>query len=201
MADQHKRACDRGGRFLGPRVNCENVPCLPAALLSWVLDDPRQLPYLLIWKEEGSGNLVEAARVASCNEPFSWETNRADWVDIQRANGSQVWILTIERQMPRNRGKFRLVLCPSCQQPRRALFPWQLNPERPHAVFNSIWQCRSCAQLRYASEGGALMFHPRTDLERQIEAVEGVSWNPRPEPWYPYVFADPRDAEAILSRQ
>src|ERR1035437_932400 len=114
MAEQHERARNWGGRFLGPRVNCENVPCLPVALLSWVLDDPRQLPYLLIWKEEGSDKLREAARVASCNEPYSWKTNRADWVDIKRANGSQVWILTIERQMPRNRGKSRVVLCPSC---------------------------------------------------------------------------------------
>ena len=53
------------------------------------------------------------------------------------------------------------------------------------------WRCRVCAGLRYTSEGGALVIHPCTDLGRQIEALEGPSRSPRPEPWYPYVFADP----------
>ena len=45
------------------------------------------------------------------------------------------------------------------------------------------------------------MLHPYTELGRQIEAFEGVSKSPRPEPWYPYFFADPRYAEAILYNQ
>jgi hypothetical protein len=37
-----------------------------------------------------------------------------------------------------------------------------------------------CAGLRYASEGGALVLHPYTELGRQIEAFEGVSKSPVP---------------------
>jgi hypothetical protein len=52
--------------------------------------------------------------------------------------------------------------------------------------------------LRYASEGGALVFHPRAELGRLNEAVEGPSRSPRPEPWNPYVFVNPEHARTIL---
>jgi len=45
----------------------------------------------------------------------------------------------------------------------------------------------------------ALVLRLRTDLGRLIKAVEGPKKD-RPEWWYPYVYADPRNAEAILSR-
>jgi hypothetical protein len=109
-------------------------------------------------------------------------------------------VLTIERPLPRNGGKTRFVICPRCQTPRRALYPWKLDPSRRRAVFISGWQCRLCAKLRYASEGGALIFRPRTDLGRLIREVEGPKKD-RPQPCYPYVFANARDAEALLSRQ
>ena len=172
-------------------------PASRSALLAWVLDDPRQVPYLMIWKEESSGKLIEATRVAACPE-MDREISWAKCLEIKRTDGSKNWILTIERRLPLNGGKARLVICPRCQRPRRALYPWKLNPAKRHAVFTSTWQCRSCAQLRYASEGGALVFHPRTDLGRLIEAVEGPSKSPRPESCYPYVFVNPLDVESIL---
>jgi hypothetical protein len=195
--EQRKQARGCGGRFLGPRENCENVLCLPAWAVAWVLNDPRQVPYLLIWKEESSGKLIEAARVTEYTE-MDREIDWAKCVEIKRADGGKNLILTIERPLPRNGGKTPLIICSRCQRPRRALYPWKLNPSKPRAVFISSWQCRSCAQLRYASEGGALVFHLRTELGRQIEAVEGVSRSPRPEPWSPYVFANPEHARAIL---
>ena len=194
---QQKQARGYGQRFVGPRVNCEHVPCLPAKALSWMLDDPRRVPYLMIWRDADSDKILEAVRVAAYTE-MDREIEWARCVEIKRTDGSKNWILTIERSLPRAGGKARLLICPRCQRPRRALYPWKLNPSKPHAVFTSTWQCRSCAQLRYASEGGALVFHPRTELGRLIEAVEGPSRSLRPEPWYPYVFADPSDAQAIL---
>ena len=181
--EQRERSRGWGGRFLGPRVNCENAPCLPAEALAWVLDDPRKLPYLLIWKEESSGKLIEPARVAACSE-MDRERARAKCLEIKRADGSKNWMLTIERPLPRNGGKARLIICPRCQRLRLALYPWKLNPSKPRAVFISTWQCRLCAQLRYASEGGALVFRPSTELGPLIEAIEGPSRSPRPEPWY-----------------
>jgi len=199
MVEQRKTARDQGGRFMGPRVNCENVPCLPAAAAAWVLDDPRQVPYLLIWQEESSGKLIEAARAVE-HTPMDRELDWARCLEIKRGDGSKNWILTIERPLPRNGGKARLLICPRCQGRRRALYPWKLNPSKRHAVFTSTWHCRACAGLRYASEGGALVFRPRTDLGRLIEAMEG-SRSPRPTPWFPYALADPRDAAAFLPRR
>ena len=50
MVEQRKTARDWEGRFMGPRINCENVPCLPVQVLAWMLDDPRNVPYLMIWR-------------------------------------------------------------------------------------------------------------------------------------------------------
>jgi hypothetical protein len=42
-------------------VNCELVPFLPAGAVAWVLDDPRKIPYLLIWKSSSDDSVKEAA--------------------------------------------------------------------------------------------------------------------------------------------
>ena len=56
------------------------------------------------------------------------------------------------------------------------------------------WQCRRCAGLRYASEGGALLIRGRGALARILTAAFGPGHSPRPEPWYPYVFKSPQEA-------
>ena len=94
-------------RYVGPRVNCESVACLPAGALAWVLNDPRQVPCLMVWKDDRSDEVIEAVRVAAYNEPGAWELDWAGCVEIKRTNGSPSWIRTIrtiERPMPRNGG-------------------------------------------------------------------------------------------------
>jgi hypothetical protein len=45
------------GRFVGVRVNEEEVPRLPIFPTQWAIEDPRQRPYLVVW-----GNGVRAVK-------------------------------------------------------------------------------------------------------------------------------------------
>jgi hypothetical protein len=50
------------GHFLGlgVRRNCENMPVIPAWVVRSNLNDPRRMPYLLIWKDERDGEIKKA---------------------------------------------------------------------------------------------------------------------------------------------
>src|SRR5438132_3636902 len=58
---------DADGHFLGfrARLNCENMPVIPAWLVRRNLNDPRRIPYLSVWKDECDGELKEAVRLAT----------------------------------------------------------------------------------------------------------------------------------------
>jgi hypothetical protein len=77
--------CRRSGRFFGRRVNCEHVPSLPAWIVSRVLDDPRKIPYLLVWRSRSDGTVREAVRVAPYSEPPG--SFRCDWKAGPRSSG------------------------------------------------------------------------------------------------------------------
>jgi hypothetical protein len=57
-------------------------------------------------------------------------------------------------------------------------------------VLRLLRQCRTCAGLRYASEGGALLIRSRRVMGRLL----GVGRSPRPEPWEPLIFTRPEQA-------
>jgi hypothetical protein len=196
MVEQRKQPRGWGQRFLGPRVNCESVPCLPASVVAWALHDPRQVPLLLVWKDDRTDELREIARVAVCNGPIPLAS--AGWVEVKRPSGSQIFIRTIGRRMPRNGGHARLIVCPICQKPRCAVYGWKTNRTRLNSVFIAPWQCRECAGLSYASEGGALLYRPRTAFGRSVAVLDGFVQHPRPEPWYPFVFVNPLQAEGWM---
>jgi hypothetical protein len=170
----------------------ENVPCLPAQALAVVLGDPRGLPYLMVWKDRDGGGIKEAVRVARYSE--SADRFKSDWtgcVELKRPDGSHTLMRTIQRPLPRNGGKALLLVCWHCDHQCRALYGWAVNRTRKHGVFVNPWQCRNCAGLRYASEGGALVHRGRGALSR----LHGpMRWD-RPDRWYPYVFSDPTDAK------
>ena len=171
--------------FFGPRVNCEQAPLFPAWAAAWVLDDPRKIPYLLVWKNPQSAVVQEAVRVAPYTVPGTM--NSTDWIEVKRTPGYRSLLQTITRQLPRNGGRARLVICPGCSNPRRALYGWRLDPRYRHAVFISHWECRSCAGLRYGSEGATY-----SGMARLFKQVFGP--RPRPEPWLPYLFSSPAAA-------
>lgn len=183
----------RGGRFFGRRVNCEQVPLLPAWAVRWVLDDPRKIPYLLVWTSSRDETVQEAVRVASYSEPPGpFPLDWTGWVEIRRTDHARTLVRTVVRPLPRNGGQTRLLACPMCHTPRRALYGWEPGGRFTTSVQRSQWQCRRCARLRYSSEGGALLIRSRGMLGRLF----GVGRSDRPEPWYPYVFTDPEEAAA-----
>jgi hypothetical protein len=190
-AGNHTHGHRSEGRFLGRRVNCEQVPFLPAWAVAWVLDDPRKIPYLLIWKIRSDGTVKEAARVA----PYYEAAGRGgpDWTgsfEIKRHDGTRDFIRTLLRTLPRNGGRVRLLICPYCSIPRRGLYGWEPGGRFTNSVPRSTWGCRECNGLRYASEGGALLIRSRGTLG----LVFGTGYSPRPESWLPDVFTSTEEA-------
>jgi hypothetical protein len=122
----------------------------------------RRIPYLLVWKRERDGEVMEAVRLA-CQKPFdgSVELNRGathEYVELKRTNGSITILRIVWRKLPRNGGRALLLRCPYCATPRRHVYGWEWDCYWgwSNAVQSISWRCRSCARLRYSSEGGYL---------------------------------------------
>jgi len=190
----HAQRC--GGRFFGRRVNCEQVPLLPAWAVAQVFDDPQETPCLFVWKDSG-GTVQESVHITPHNSDVQIARNELRiWgerdvetgeVEITRDDGTTDIIRTLLRPLPRNGGSVRLLICPDCLTPRRGLYGWEPDEDGRFntSVARSNWRCRACHKLRYASEGGALVLRSR---------MFGRSRCARPEPWYPSVFPSREEA-------
>src|ERR1700735_611737 len=99
----------RGGRFFGRGGNCGYVPSLPAWAIRRVLDDPRKIPYLLVWKSDESGEIKEAVRVIRVEAPAHLPA--ADSIEVKRADGSVSHIRANKYSLPRNGGYAILLVC------------------------------------------------------------------------------------------
>ena len=172
MYQQQRQARGWHQHFIGSwaRLNCENMPVIPAGLVRSNLNDPRRIPYLLVWKDERDGEIKEAVRLAHFT-----------------ACGIEITFLRIVwRTLPRNEGRALFLMCPVCDAPRRFVYGWEWDSFSgwSNRVRQISWRCRSCARLRYSSEGGYLC--PGTRF--------GAFGNlPRPDSWLPYVFTSMDD--------
>jgi hypothetical protein len=173
------------GRFFGRRVNCEQVPLLPAWVVAQVLDDPKKIPYLLVWKSRSDETIQEAVHVVPHSE--------IGVVEVRRQDGTCDFIRTFSRPL-RNGGRAQFLICPFCQIPRRGLYGWEPGGRFTRSTVSSNWGCRACNKLRYASEGGALGLRGYGVIVQMMETTHGRSRSDRPEPWYPYVFTSPEEA-------
>jgi hypothetical protein len=123
-------------------------------------------------------------RAARRKQGRGWHRNH---VELKRTDGSLTVLRFVWRMLPRNGGRALLLVCSYCDTPRRHVYGWEWNCSSgwSNRVRSINWRCRSCARLRYSSEGGYLcpgvMFRAFGNL-------------PRPELWFPYVFSSPRDA-------
>lgn len=179
-------------RFLG-ETQLRKHAGHPVWLVRRYLDDPCKIPYLLIWQRESDGQVMEAVRLAR-QKPFdSVELNQADpleYVELKRTNGSITILQVVWRTLPRNGGSALLLRCPYCETPRRHVYGWEWDSWSgwSNRVRSIYWRCRSCARLRYSSEGGYL--HPGV-LFRAFGNL------PRPESWLPYMFTSPEEAAEL----
>jgi hypothetical protein len=193
---QRKQGRGWDGHFLGfwARLNCENMPVIPAWLVRSNLNDPRRIPYLLVWKDERhSGEIMEAVRLAhfiACGR----EAN--DYVELKRTDGSTTVLRIVWRMLPRKGGRALFLLCPHCDTPRRYVYGWVWDSVSgwSNRVRRISWRCRSCARLRYSSEGGYL--RPAYGRLGHFGVMLGASWGnlPRPDSWLPYIFTSPEEA-------
>jgi len=177
-----RRGCD--GRFRGFRINCEQVPMLPAWAVSWAFNDPRKIPYLLVWKSRWDGKVKEVVRVM----PRPRTATEAPFVEVKRIDGSIVPVYLVWRWQPHG-GRSLLLRCWRCGKPCRALYGVRVGDDgRFYVAQLADWECRRCAGLRYSSEGGALLIRCGGLLSRLLGQPPGPVSSPRPEPWLPFVF-------------
>lgn len=184
----------RRGRFFGRRVNLEYVPLLPAGAVRWVLEDPREIPYLLVWVRDGEAK--DAIRIARCGDPGPFygtcrqvftvrgAFRRCNWIAAKRFDGRCDILRSVWLPLPWSGAEDLLIVCFGCNTLRRQLYGWEAAGPYTSSVAASRWLCRSCARLRYASEGGYLR------PGRYLRAYGNL---PRPQPWFPYLFTSIHD--------
>jgi len=172
----------REGRFFGPRIDCERVPLLPAAVVRRILAGPYWGRYLLIWQNAWNGAIEDLVRVKRAVSPCF---PHIEAIEVERPGKSTTDLHLFCRPLPRNGGNTLFFECPGCGGLRRALYGWSAGDSTTRSVFHSQWQCRDCAGLRYASEGGALLVRSPGFLGKMLGVVRAR----RPEPWLPHMFA------------
>jgi len=170
------------------------MPVIPAWLVRRCLDDPRKIPYLFVWKDEvHDGKIKEAVRVARYVEPSNSRVTD-NYVELKRADGEATVLRIVWRALPRNGARTLLLNCSYCNIPRRHVYGWEWDSFSGWSsrVRSISWRCRSCARLRYSSEGGYL---------RPGRLFRAFGNLPRPASWLPYVFTDPDDATQWLREE
>jgi hypothetical protein len=178
---------------------------IPAWIVRRNLDDPRKIPYLLVWKDERDGRIMEVVRLTCHVDPYLRSPH--NHVELKRGalistDESTTVLQIVWRMLPRNGGRALFLLCPHCETPSRHVYGWEWDSVSgwSNRVRQISWRCRSCARLRYSSEGGYL--RPAYGGLGQLGVMLRTSWGnlPRPASWLPYVFTsidDPRLDEIV----
>jgi hypothetical protein len=196
--EQRKQARGWHQHFIGSwaRLNCENMPVIPAWLVGSNLNDPRRIPYLLIWKDDRhDGEIKEAVRLARFVEPSNSRVTD-NYVELKRADGSATVLRIVWRMLLRNGGRALLLVCSYCNTPRRHVYGWEWDSHSgwSNRVRRTDWCCRSCNRLRYSSEGGYLRPSGLGRLGQLGVMLRALGNLPRPQSWLPYVFTSPEEA-------
>ncbi len=132
-------------RFEGFRVNCESIPRLPAWVVGQMINFPLEdfESHHLTWHWMNQDEVKESLTLR-------FQQNGMVAALVRNGGTSIENLGLVRRHLPRFGGSFLLLVCPVCGRPRRHLYAWGLVEKRVH---RTRWQCRSCAGLRYRSEG------------------------------------------------
>jgi hypothetical protein len=117
------RARSDEGRFVGVRVNEDEVPRLPIFPDQWALDDPRQRPYLVVW---GAHERVSVKRATSSPRRAN---NMDGLVQIQavvQGNAGAVGLVALDAQ-----GRVWYGELSGAKAPARYSVKWTRIEERP----------------------------------------------------------------------
>lgn len=189
---------------LRARHNCENIPVIPAWIVRRNLSDPRRIPYLLILKDDRhSGEIKEAVRMARYVETSNSRVTD-DHLELKRTDGSATVLRIAWRMLRRNGRRALLIVCSYCNKPRRYVYGWEWDSSSgwSNRVKQINWRCRSCARLRYSSEGGYLRLTGLGRLEQLEVTLRAYGSLPRPELWLPHIFTsidDPTSSHQRIS--
>jgi hypothetical protein len=94
----------------------------PAWLVRTNLNDPRRIPYLLVWKDERHGGEIKEAVRLTC---FVTPRGSAYHAAVKCLDGSTSVLRTVWQSFPRNGGQTLFLLCPYCNTPRRHVYGWE----------------------------------------------------------------------------
>src|ERR1700730_8114922 len=109
------------GKPFGPwrepwaRLNCENTPVIPLWPVRSNLNDPRRIPYLLVWKDERHGGEITARLSRYTKQPCGAEANGREFHSFAAglADASA------------ERWAALLLVCSYCNTPRRHVYGWE----------------------------------------------------------------------------
>ena len=193
--EQRKQARGWHQHFIGSwaRLNCESIPVIPAWLVRSNLDDPRKIPYLLVWKDERYGDEIkEAVRLARYVEPNTSHVTD-DYVVLKRTDGSATVLRIVWRMLPRNGG--RRSSCFARTVTRRAV----TSTAGSGTVFRD-GRTESGVSAGYAVHVLDCATHPKAAICAEAGVVRwapifrAYGNLPRPESWLPDVFTSPEEA-------
>jgi len=145
--------------------------------------------------------IKEAVRLGRYSDPHGTHATNSH-VELKRTDGSSTVLRFVWRALPRNGGRALMLLCSYCNTPRRHVYGWEWDSGSgwSNRVRRISWRCRSCARLRYTSEGGYLR-QPGLGRLGHLGVMLAAYGNlPRPKSWLPYVFTsidDPRLDEIV----
>lgn len=171
------------GYFVGERarINCEAVPVLPARLVRNLFDE--QKSYLLEWRSPfGEQKIFDSVTITFHRTPH-------DYIDLLRhTHGPDAVVKIIWRAQPRSRGYVLSLACPGCSASKFFLYgaEWDKFSGRSNRVRFIGWLCRTCAHLRYSSEGNGLLIRGGP-LSKLIGMYVPDERHERPALWLPEV--------------